>query len=163
MATLRAGVILGLLVVVWTFVMGFTGWYHHPTLNLLFWLVIPLEILVLAVLLRITGARNGYLRQVANGVAASVIASVIIFLGSLIATTVVFPSYFREMEALGRLKMAHQGLPPDQIEALVKAQAPFLRPLPQAFAGMMGTWFTGLFTSLIVAAWFRRRPDQVQR
>lgn len=139
MATLRAGIILGLLVVLWTFVMGFTGWYHHPSMRLLFYLVIPLQVIVLLVLLRITAATNGYLRQLANGVAASVIASGIIFLGSLLATAVVFPSFFQEMEALGRLKMVQQGVPPDQIEALVRAQAPFLRPLPQAFAGVLGT------------------------
>lgn len=159
MATLRAGLILGLLVALWTFVMGFTGWYHHPTMHLLFWLVIPLQVAVLLVQLRLTAPANGYLRQVVNGVAASVIASAIIFLGSLFATTVLFPSYFREMEALGRLKMAQQGLPADQIEALVQAQAPFLRPLPQAFAGVLGTWFTGLFTSLVAAGWLRRRSS----
>ncbi|HEX9082737.1 MAG TPA: DUF4199 domain-containing protein [Holophagaceae bacterium] len=157
MATLRAGIVLGLLVAIWTFVMGFTGWYHHPSLHFLFWLVIPLQVAVLLILLRITASSNGYLRQVANGVAASVIASAIIFLASLLATGVVFPSYFREMEALGRLKMAQQGLSPDQIEALVRAQAPYLRPLPQAFAGVLGTWFTGLFTSLAGAARWRKR------
>ena len=157
MATFRAGVILGVLVVLWTFVLGFTGWYHLPQLFALRWLAIPLQVAVLLVLLRVTATASGYLRQVANGVAASVIASVLIFLGSLLFTAVVFPSYFREMEALGRLKMAQQGLAPDQIEALVLAQAPMQRPLPAAFANMLVTWFTGLLTSLVAATWFRKK------
>ena len=36
------GVLLGALVAAWTFVMGFTGWYRHPTLQALFFLVIAL-------------------------------------------------------------------------------------------------------------------------
>ena len=157
MATLRAGLILGTLVVAWSCVMGFTGWYHLPSLFALRWLAIPLQVAVLLVLLRIQAPRYGYLRQVANGVAASVIASVLIFAGSLLFTTLLFPSYFREMEALGRLKMAQQGLAPDQIEALIRAQAPLQRPLPAAFAAVMVTWFTGLVTSLIGATWFRKK------
>jgi hypothetical protein len=31
------------------------------------------------------------------------------------------------------------------------------KPLGSAFAGALGTWITGLFTSLIAAAWFRRK------
>ncbi|WP_306590259.1 DUF4199 domain-containing protein [Geothrix sp. 21YS21S-4] len=153
----RAGVLLGALAVLWTFVMGFTGWYRQPTLLFLLWLVIPLQIVILAGMLRLTAPTAGYFRQVQNGVAASVIASLIIAVGSLLFTTVVFPSYFREMEALGRLRMAHQGLSADQIEALVKAQAPMRTPLGNAFAGALGTWLTGLGTSLVAAAWFRRR------
>lgn len=154
---LRAGVLLGVLVALWTFVMGFTGWYRHPSLLFLFWLVIPLQIIVLAVMLRQTAPTAGYLRQVQNGVGASAIASVIIVAASLLFTTVVFPSYFAELEALGRLQMAKQGLSPEQIEAVVKAQAPMQKPLGSAFAGALGTWITGLFTSLVAAAWYRKR------
>ncbi len=153
----RAGLILGGLVVLWTFVMGFTGWYRQPNLVPLFWLVIPLQIAVLAGMLRLTAPTGGYFRQVQNGVAASVIASLIIAVGSLLFTTVVFPSYFREMEALGRLQLAQQGFGPEQIEAVVKAQAPMRTPLGSAFAGALGTWITGLVTSLVAAVWFRRR------
>ena len=157
MATLRAGLILGILVVLWTLVMGFTGWYHHPALHVLFWLVIPLQVAVLLVLLRITAPACGYVRQVGHGVAASVIASAIIFVGSLFFTVVLFPSYFREMEALGRLKMAQEGLTTAQIDALIQAQSAMLRPIPTAFSGVLGTWFTGLLTSLIAATWLRRK------
>lgn len=157
MTSLRAGLLLGILVVLWTFVMGFTGWYHHPVRHLLFWLVVPLQIAVVLGLLKLTATRDGYFRQVQNGVAASVIASILIVAGSLVFTTLVFPSYFAEMEALGRLKMAQQGLGPDRIEAIVKAQAPMQTPWRSAFAGALGTWVTGLVTSLVAAVWYRKR------
>ncbi len=155
--SLRAGLWLGSLVVLWTFVMGFTGWYRHPSLLFLFWLVIPLQVLVLILLLKRTAVDSGYLRQVQHGMGASIIASVIIFAGSLLFTLVVFPSYFRELEALGRLRMAQQGLSAEQIEAIVKAQAPMQTPLGSAFAGALGTWITGLFTALVGAAFYRQR------
>ena len=154
---LRAGVLLGVLVALWTFIMGFTGWYRHSGLLFLFWLVIPIQIVVLVGMLRRTAATTCYLRQVQNGVGASILASFIIVAGSLLFTMVVFPSYFRELEALGRLQMAQQGLRPDQIEAVVKAQAPMQTPLGSAFAGALGTWITGLCTSLVAAAWYRKR------
>lgn len=157
MAALRTGFVLGILVVLWTFVMGFTGWYRNPGLLFLFWLVIPLQIGILVWMLRRDASTTGYLRQVQNGVGASLTASAIIFVGSLLFTTVVFPSYFAEMEALGRLRMAQQGLGPEQIEAVVKAQAPMRTSLGSAFAGALGTWITGLFTSLIAAVKYHRR------
>lgn len=157
MAVLRAGLILGALVVLWTFVMGFTGWYRDPGLLFLMWLAIPLQIAVLLVLLRITAPATGYLRQVQNGVAASVIASLLVFAGSLLFTAVMFPGYFAEMEALGRLRMAQQGFGPEQIEAMVKAGAPMQTSLGRAFASALGTWIIGLFTSLIAAVWYRKK------
>ena len=155
--TLLAGLVLGLLVATWTFVMGFTGWYRHPSLLLLFWVVIPLQIGVLLWGLRKTAPQAGYGRQVINGLSISVIASVIIFGSSLCFTTLVFPNYFQELEALGRLKMAQAGLGPDRIEELVRLQAPWQKPLPTAFSGVFGTWVTGLVTSLLAAIWLKRK------
>ena len=38
--TVRSGVILGLSVAAWSFIMGFTGWYKQPSLWILAWLVV---------------------------------------------------------------------------------------------------------------------------
>lgn len=156
-STLRAGLILGALVAGWTFVMGFTGWYRHPSLLLLFWAVIPMQIIVILWGLRQTAPHTNYGRQVVNGVVISVIASLIIFGASLLFTTVAFPEYFKELEALGRLKMAQDGLSPERIEELIRLQAPWQKPLPTAFSGVFGTWVTGLVTSLIAAAFLKKK------
>lgn len=155
--TLFAGLLLGALVAAWTFVMGFTGWYKHPQLLALFWLVIPLQIGLVVWSLWKTAPRQGYGRQVASGVALSVIASVIIFGGSLLFTTVVFPHYFQELETLGRQIMAQQGVAPARIDELIREQASWQKPMPNAFAGVFGTWVTGFMTSLIAAVWLRRK------
>lgn len=155
--TLRYGVLLGLGVAAWTFVMGFTGWYKSPSLLYLFWLVIPFQIGLLAWALRESGRDSGYGRQVWTGVSISLLGSLIIYAASILFTTVVFPKYFQELEALGRQVMAKQGLSPEQIEAAVKAQAPMQTPRASAMAGAIGTVLTGFFTSVIAAVWFRKK------
>jgi len=75
----------------------------------------------------------------------------------LFRSTVVFPHYFQELEALGRQMMAKQGLTPAQIEAAVKAQAPMQTPRASAMAGAIGTVVTGFFTSVIAAVWLRKK------
>lgn len=155
--TLRTGLILGLSVAAWTFVMGFTGWYRHPSLLYLFWLVIPLQIGILLWSLRSTAADCGYGRQVWNGVSSSTLASMLIYASSILFTTVVFPHYFQDVEALGRKLMAQQGLSAAQIETAVRLQAPMQTPRASAMAGAIGTVATGFLTSLVAAIWLRRK------
>jgi len=155
--TLRAGFILGLAVAAWTFVMGLTGWYKHPALHHLFWLVIPLQIGILVWSLRATAPATGYNRQVWNGVSSSLLASMIIYGASILFTTVVFPHYFQDMEVLGRQLMAQQGLSPAQIDAAVKAAAPLQTPRVSALSGAIGTVVTGFLTAIIAAVWLRKK------
>jgi len=155
--TLRAGFILGLSVAAWTFVMGFTGWYKNPSLLFLFWLVVPLQVGILVWALRGMAPANGYGRQVWNGVSISLLGSILIYWGSFLFTTVVFPHYFQDIEALGRQMMAKQGLTPDQIEAAVKAGAAMQTPRASAMAGAIGTVVTGFLTSVVAAIWLRKR------
>lgn len=155
--TLRAGLILGLSVAAWTFVMGFTGWYKHPALLRMFWLVVPLQIGILLWALRGTARVDGYGRQVWNGVSISLLASMIIFVASLLFTTVVFPKYFQELEALGRAMMAKQGLSPEQIDLAVRLQAPLQTPRASAMAGAIGTLVTGFLTSALASIWLRKK------
>ena len=155
--TLRAGVILGLSVAAWTFVMGFTGWYKQPNLIALFWLVIPLQIGILLWSLHRTAPATGYGRQVWNGVSSSLLGSIIIYWTSLLFTTVEFPHYFQDLEALGRQLMAKQGLSAAQIDAAVRLQAPMQTPRASAMAGAIGTVVTGFLTSVVAAIWLRKK------
>lgn len=149
--TLRAGVILGLAVAAWTFVMGYTGRWG------LFWLVIPLQIGILTWALKGMALEAGYGRQVWNGVSISLLGSMIVFAARYLFTAVVFPHYFQELEALGRQVMARQGLSAEQIEAAVRAQAPMQTHRVNAMAGALGTVVTGFFTSLIASVWLRKK------
>jgi hypothetical protein len=155
--TLRAGLILGVSVAAWTFIMGFTGWYKHPGLLYLFWLVIPLQIGILLWALGGLASVDRYGRQVWNGVSISLLGSIIIYWASLLFTTVVFPHYFQDLEALGRQMMARQGLSAAQIDAAVRLQAPMQTPRASAMAGAIGTVVTGFLTSVIASFWLRKK------
>ena len=155
--TLRAGLILGLSVAIWTFILGCTGWYGNPRLWVRAWLVVPLQIGILLWSLRSLAPTNGYGRQVWNGVSISLLGSMIVYAASILFTTVVFPHYFQDLEALGRQIMARQGMSPAQIEAAVRAQAPMQTPRVSAMAAAIGTVVTGFFTSVIAAMWLRKK------
>ena len=73
---LNAGLIIGVLCGLWTFVMGFTGWYKDPTMSHAFLpAVILIEIGGLIWGLRQTAAQGrNYAGQVVAGTLMSVIA-----------------------------------------------------------------------------------------
>ena len=126
---LNTGLLIGALCAVWMFVCGVTGWYKDPKLNLLFFLVIPIEIGGLIWGLRQT-AREGrtYLAQIVAGTMMAVIAGVVIIVASL-AFTAMYPE---AMEAL-------------------RAADPSATPMSQALSGFIGTLVTGILASAAIA------------
>jgi uncharacterized membrane protein len=151
--SLRAGVVLGVLVTIWTFVMGVTGWFLDPVLLNLFWVVVVIQIAVLIWALRQT-AREGtrYWGQVGKGTLISIVGAAIIFCGSLLFTTVVFPDHFAELQAMQVEMLKRAGQPDAQIKAAVEAAAATQTPFLQALFGFIGTVVTGAVVSLAVGA-----------
>jgi hypothetical protein len=130
---LSAGVLIGALCALWTFVMGFTGWYKDPAMLRAFFLVIPIEIGGLIWGLRRTAAEGrGYQGQIVAGTLMSVVAGIIIICSSLIFTTVAFPDYVTARSAGGT-------------------------PMGEAMAGFMGTLVTGIVASAVIAIFVRRK------
>ena len=156
-STVRTGLLIGFSVVAWTFVMGFTGWYLDPALLNLFFLVIPIQIALLVVGLRSSAAENGYGKQVLSGTLASLLASVLIFGGSILFTAVVFPSYFSEVRAVHTSMLEQAGKSPEEVRAQVEAMAATQTPFLQALFGAIGTVVTGLVSSLVIAAFARKK------
>ena len=155
---LKYGILMGLLVVGWTYVMGLTGWYKDPVLVNLFWMVILIEIVVLLAALRKTAAMGAtYRHQIAVGLGLASIAGVLVFLGSYVFTTVAFPHYFDDLSALQAEMMREAGLSDAEIQAnLVVAKEQFT-PIGQALQGFIGTVVTGILASMIGAIWIRSR------
>jgi hypothetical protein len=155
---IKVGVVLGLLVSLWTFTMGFTGWYKNPRLESLFYVVILIQIGVLVWGLKkaAKGART-YLGIVAGGTLMSLIGGVIIFFGSLLFTLVVFPNYFDEIRTVGIEIMRATGLPETEIATRVQSEAWFQTSFMQAFLGFVFTVVTGLLASLVIAAFVRKK------
>lgn len=157
-----AGVVLGLLVVAWTFVMGFTGWYKDPALLSLFYVVILIEIGVLIWGLRKTAALGKrYGGQVVCGLAIAAVASVLIFFGSILFTAVAFPNYFEELREIQASMLQARGLAEEQIAAQLDLAKKLQTPVVNAVLGVVGTMVTGLIATLIIAAFVRSRPAPI--
>ena len=154
---IRAGVLLGVLCVVWTFVMGFTGWYKDPVMLNLFFLVILFEIGVVIWALRKTAAGSTWGAQVLNGLVLSLVAGVIIFAGSLVFTTVAFPSYFADIQAAQREMLKAQGLADTDINTQIAAAAAMQTPFINAITGVIGTVVTGVVVAAIAGAYWRKK------
>jgi len=154
---IRAGILLGVLTACWTFVMGFTGWYKDPAMLNLFFLVIPLEIAIVIWALRKTAPGATYGRQILNGLVLSLAASVIIFCGSYLFTTVAFPNYFSDIQAIQAGMLKAQGVPDAEIAAQVAASAAMQTPFMNAFTGVIGTVVTGLVVAAIAGLFLRKK------
>ena len=154
---LRAGVVLGILCVAWMFVMGFTGWYKDPVMLNLFFLVIPLEIGIVIWALRKTAPGATWGGQIVNGLMLSLVASVIIFGGSLLFTTVAFPTYFSDIQAAQTEMMKTAGISEADIKTQMAAAAAMQTPFINALSGVVGTVVTGLLVAAIAGAFLRKK------
>lgn len=153
---INAGLITGVGTVIWTFVMGFTGWYKNPSLMWLFFLVAVLEVITIIVALRQHASENAWWDQVRGGITTGMVASPIIFAGSFLFTSVVFPNYFSEITALGEQMMRAGGSTDADVQAYVASQAG-QTSVTNAMAGVIGTLVTAVVVAAIGGAFLRKK------
>jgi hypothetical protein len=157
-STFKPGVVLGLVVVAWMYVVGFTGWYKDPVMVSMFYLVIVFQLAILVWGLRITAAEGrSYGPQIGAGMVISLIGAAIIFVGSYVFTTVAFPNYFTEIQAMGEQTLRAQGKSDDEIRMIMEMSAAMQTPFINAITGVIGTVVTGLVGSLIIAIFIRKK------
>ncbi len=155
--TLKYGLILGLLCSAWTYVLGFTGWYIDPVLMNLFFVVILIEIVILYCGLNESATTKTYGGQVVNGLLISVYGGVIIFVSSMIFTSVVFPDYYNDLNTVYTEMMRAEGLSEQDIAKAIQANAVTQTPFIGALMGFVGTVGTALVASLIIAIFKRKK------
>lgn len=156
---LAAGLLIGVFVGLWTFVMGFTGWYKDPAMMNAFWVVVLIELIGLVWGLRQTARQGrGYASQVVAGAYMSIVAGIIVIASSLLFTTAFFPEYFAEIERMGVDVMRQQGKSPAEIDAALESSRAMATPMTQAMAGFTGTLITGIVASAAIALIVRARP-----
>jgi len=139
-------------------VVGFMGWYEDPALQALFWVVVPIQGVVLALAIR-GAARDGagYAGRFLRGLGTSAVSSVLVFGNSLLFTQVVHPDYFEALRARHEELLREEGRPEAEVEAALEAAAAMYDPLLNALFGVIGTVVTGLVLSLLLAAVFKAR------
>lgn len=152
-AILKAGLAIGVLCGIWTFVMGFTGWYKDPILlNLFLLVVIPIEIGGLIWGLRRTAREGrGYGSQIVAGTMIAIVAGVVVIVSSLLFTTVAFPDYFEELQAAHREVLLQQGVPPAEAARQAAEAQAGNTPMGQALQGFLGTLVVGILASAVIA------------
>lgn len=155
--TIGTGATIGAIAVGWMFVMGLTGWYLDPARFDLFWIVVIVQAVVLALLLRRLREGREYGAQVGIGLVASAVAAVVVFVGATLFTTVAFPDYFEELRLVREQVLRDAGTPEDAIRSTLDGIAASQTPTGYALATFMGMLGTGLVASLIAAAVFRDR------
>jgi hypothetical protein len=155
---LSAGLLIGVLCSLWTFVMGFTGWYKDPAMMNVFFIVIAIEIGGLIVGLRQT-ARLGrtYGGQVLAGTMMAIVAGVIIVASSLLFTTLVFPDYVTEVEQATRTALLQQGKSEAEVAEALRVNAASATPMAQAMSGFIGTLITGILASAVIGIFVRSK------
>lgn len=157
--TLKAGLLLGVLVLVWILVTGVTGWYKDPAMKSLFYFVVLIEIGVLIWGLRLT-AKEGktYGGQIGAGTMMAIIGAVLIFFGSFFFTDVLYPNYFTEVRQANFQDLVAKGMTADQAEAELKLRDPMESSFVQALMGAVMTVVTGFVASLVIAGVLRKKP-----
>jgi len=155
--TVKAGIVLGVLVGLWTLIMGLSGWYKDPVMVNVFFVVILFELGVLVWGLKLTAPESSYWQQVWNGTLIALVGSVIIFCFSYLFTTVLYPHYFAELQEVQEKMLREQGKTPEEIQTIVQAGKVMATPLMNALSGVLGTVVTGFVASLVIGAFLRKK------
>jgi len=155
---MKGGILIGVLCIAWTYVIGFTGWYKDPVMSNMFWIVILIEMGVLVWGLKAIGATGAtYGGLVKSGTMMSVIGAIIIFCGSYVFTSFVFPQYFEEMRTMQEQVLREAGKSESEIRMVIDAAAAFQTSFFSALLGAISTVVTGLLASLVIAFFFRKK------
>jgi len=156
---IRGGVLLGVLVTIFTWIFAFSGMHKNIGAAMTFPIVATvIEIGVLVWALKKTAAQGRrYMGQVSAGTMLAFVGGSLIFATSWMLTAQLYPSYFAEVNAAGTEYFRAQGMDDAAIQAELAKSAAMQTPAMQAIMGFAATVITGLIVSLITAIWIRNK------
>ena len=159
---IRGGILLGLLVTIWTVIFGMTGMHKNMAAAMAFPLVATLlEIVVLVWALKRTAAEGRrWFGQVSAGTMLAFVAGCLIFATSYFYTTMFHPTYFAEVNAAGEAFYTAQGMDPEKMHAMIAAQAPYQSAGVQSLIGFCATVITGLVASMVIGAFVKSQTPK---
>lgn len=145
---LAAGVALGLVVVLWQIVSIGTG-----LTSVFVPVAFALQVLAVLAALWTTREKHRYGQQIWGALELSAVASGLIFMGSLFATSVLFPNAVVELRSATALQLAQAGATATEIAAATES----ITGLGQATAGVIGTMVSGPLIGAIGGIWLRSK------
>ena len=157
-AILKWGIVLGVLCEIWAYLYVAAGWHRTPATVNLFWVVILIQVVVLVLGLRQTAAAGrGYGGQIVAGTLMSIVGGIVIFIGSFLCTTIVFPNYMNEYQAMQEQALRTAGRSEAEVQQIMDMAAKTSTPFISSIMGCIGTVATGLVLSLILGAFIRAK------
>lgn len=159
---IRGGILLGILVTIWTYIFGATGMHKSATGALVFACVATLiELVVLAWALKRTAAEGRrWIGQVSAGTLLAFVGGCLILATSYLYMTQVNPTYMSEVREAGVAALRAQGLDDAAIQKRMDLQAMYGTPMAQAVTGFVMTVITGFVLSAILGIFIRNKAPQ---
>lgn len=159
---IRGGILLGILVTIWTYIFGLTGMHKNMGAAMLFPVVATvIELAVLVWALRKTAAEGrNYFGQVSAGTLLAFVGGCLILATSYLYVTRVHPTYRAEVHEAGIAMNRAQGMDEAKIQQLVAQQEPYQTPMAMAAMGFVATVITGLILSAILAIFIRSKAPR---
>ena len=157
-ASVKAGVILAVLVTVVSAIVMATGLHQHFMLfGLITILVyILLNIVLVYMTLNKSAADNSYGAQLMSSAVLGLVGGVLIFIGSWVLLSMVFPDALAEIRDSAIAFMENSSMSEDMIEEqMVKLDS--ATPVSQSLPGLIGTFTTSVVVGAIVAIFKRKK------
>ena len=143
---IKYGLVLGVIVAAFGFVLGMSGLHTHPMAPMGFVIVaIIINVVIVVLAVRRLASISTWIQQVGNGLVLGFVGALVVFLGSWLMTAIVLPDYYAEFAEAARVRAVADGLAAEDIEAAVTMATG--TSVGSAFQGALGT----MITSVVVA------------
>lgn len=146
----RPTLVLSAVASIWWLGVVISGRYMSTVLN--FWIVLAIQLVGLAVILMHTAPVTvGYVRQVANGVAAFSILALVLSVVTYVGWAFIAPEYADAAVEMARQNRLAAGQTVEEMRPYLETVRGQFTPIRQSSFVIPGTIFTGLVGSLLLA------------